>query len=179
MCVSEGGLYCISLIIIPPPIMVLGMCSETAGTLGGWRGALLIPPFPFFLHSAFLTNSSSFLFLSKTGLRPTFFQRAAWVVLFLFMQRPHTSCMLGKTLQVETRCPGLPPPPPKLLSFLYRKGSPAVLQLFERGCLWEAERQKEMWQHQKPHHLWYIQQPQRMLLGREFNVLFQMQPWWS
>ena len=42
------------------------------------------------------------LFLPKTGLRGTFHRKASWTVLYLFMLRPHRSCMFRKTMQVET-----------------------------------------------------------------------------
>lgn len=102
--------------------MVLGMHLEAAGTPGGWRRALLIPPFSFFLHFAFLPKSFFSPFLPKTGLRGTFLHKAARTVLFLFTPRPRPSCMFGKTMQV----------PPTSLWVLERKGSPAVPQLFEK-----------------------------------------------
>lgn len=48
---------CLSSTSLALIFMILGMHSEAAGTPVVWRGALLIPPFSFFLHSVFLPKS--------------------------------------------------------------------------------------------------------------------------
>ena len=63
-CIFWASFFIRTSLFLPPPFplifMILGMHSEAAGTLGGWWGALVIPPSCFILHSVFLPKSYFF-----------------------------------------------------------------------------------------------------------------------